>query len=331
MKTQKFKHIYVLQAGTCAGPTEKAGPLGECFDITFDDFYAKEKSYELAERTMLRFACDQALHKAQLKIEDMDVLVGGDLMNQIMTTNYFARNLNVPLIGIYAACATSALAIGVAAQQVEAKVAEYAMAFTSSHFCTAEKQFRYPNEYGIQKPDTTTTTATGAGSVILSKTPSPIAVSSFTVGNVIDWNQTDVNDMGSAMMPAALDTLKRHLADTNRTIEDYDLIATGDLSMVGNTMLREALKQEGYSHVERVTDCGLLLFDRENQTVFSGGSGCACSMLVTLAHLFKKLEEKQMKRILLIATGALLSPIAIQQHDSIPCVAHAICFEAVNL
>lgn len=331
MRTKQLKNTYVLSYGTCVGPTEKQGPLANDFDITFDDFYAKEKTYEMAERTMLRFAVDQTLHKANMRMESMDILFGGDLMNQLMTCNYFARNVNVPFVGVYAACANSALSMSLAANEIENKHAKYAMAFTSSHFCTAEKQFRYPNEYGIQKPETTTTTVTGAGSVIFSDKKSSIAVTSTTFGKIIDWNQTNVNDMGSAMMPAAYDTLTCHLQDLNRQIDDYDLIVTGDLSLVGHTMLIDALTRDKRNHLERVSDCGLMIFDRNNQQVFAGGSGCACSMVVTLGHLFKKLEQQQMKRILLVATGALLSPIAIQQHDSIPCVAHAICFEAVTL
>lgn len=327
MTTINFKHVFVHARATAVGPLEKAGPLGDLFDKSYEDNYCNEKSFEKAERALIYDACDIALRKGNVKLSDIDVLVGGDLINQLTSSHYFARDTNLPFIGMYGACSTSSLVIGQAAIWVEHQLAKQALAFTSSHVATAERQFRFPNEYGIQKKPTTTSTVTGAGAMILNTTPSLIKVSSFTPGKIIDWDHTDANDMGLAMTPSAYDTLLTHFKDTNTSFADYDIIATGDLSKLGFSFLMDLLYQDGYDVKNRLHDCGLMIYNFNEQDVFCGGSGCACSMCVSLTKLLDGIEKGEYKRVMVIATGALLSPVAIQQKESIPCIAHAIVYE----
>lgn len=327
MTTITFQNVYVQGRATAVGPMEKEGPIGDLFDKTFDDTYCHENSFEKAERMLVYTACDEALRKADLHVNDIDVLCGGDLINQLTSSHYFARDIDAPFIGMYGACSNSSLVIGQAAIWVEHDLAQKALAFTSSHVATAERQFRFPNEYGIQKKPTTTLTVTGAGAIILGKQPSKIKVTAYTPGKIIDWDHSDANDMGLAMAPAAFDTLLTHFKNTNTSFEDYDMIVTGDLSKIGFSFLMDLLVQEGYDIQNRLHDCGLMIYDFENQNAFCGGSGCACSMCVSMAKLLNHIESGEMKRIMVLATGALLSPVAIQQKETIPCIAHAIVYE----
>lgn len=327
MTTINFQNVYVTSRGTAVGPLEKDGPLGDLFDKSYENHYCSETSFEKAERMLVYDAVDAALRKAELKVDDISLLVGGDLINQLTSSHYFARDLAVPFIGMYGACSNSSLVIGQGAIWVEHGLADHVISFTSSHAATAERQFRYPNEYGIQKKETTTYTVTGAGAAILSRKPSAIKVTAFTPGKIIDWDHKDANDMGLAMAPAAFDTLQTHFKDTKRSFEDYDMIVTGDLSKIGFSFLTDLLVQENYDIQNRLHDCGLMMYNFDEQEVFCGGSGCACSMCVSMTKLLNMLEEGKMKRILVLATGALLSPVAIQQKESIPCIAHGIVYE----
>lgn len=327
MTTINFQNVYVTSRGTAVGPLEKDGPLGDLFDKSYENHYCSETSFEKAERMLVYDAVDAALRKAELKVDDISLLVGGDLINQLTSSHYFARDLAVPFIGMYGACSNSSLVIGQGAIWVEHGLADHVISFTSSHAATAERQFRYPNEYGIQKKETTTYTVTGAGAAILSRKPSAIKVTAFTPGKIIDWDHKDANDMGLAMAPATFDTLQTHFKDTKRSFEDYDMIVTGDLSKIGFSFLTDLLVQENYDIQNRLHDCGLMMYNFDEQEVFCGGSGCACSMCVSMTKLLNMLEEGKMKRILVLATGALLSPVAIQQKESIPCIAHGIVYE----
>lgn len=327
MTTITFKNVYVASQATAVGPLEAMGPLGDQFDIHYEDNYCGESCFEKAERRLLIDACDCALRKGKFKVRDMDLLVGGDLLNQLTSSHYFAKDLDVPFLGMYAACATSSLVIAQAAMWIEDKHANTVMAFTSSHVATAERQFRYPNEFGVQKKQTTTSTVTGAGAIVLSSKKTKIKVSAFTPGKIIDWQHTDANDMGLAMAPAALDTILTHFKDTKRVFKDYDLVVTGDLSKVGFSFLVDLLVQENQELDNRLYDCGLMMYDFNEQDVFCGGSGCACSMCVSLSELLKKVESGEYQRILVVATGALLSPVAVQQKGTIPCIAHGIVYE----
>ena len=327
MTTITFQNVYVTSRGCAVGPLEASGPLKGKFDICFDDLYCNEKSFEKAEQKLLYSAIDATMRKSKVVMKDVDLLCGGDLLNQLLSSHYVARDFHHPFLGMYAACATSSALIGQAAIWVEHGYAQYALAFTSSHVATAERQFRYPNEYGIQKKETTTSTVTGAGAILLSNKPGNLKVTAFTPGEIVDWQHTDANDMGLAMAPAVFSTLTKHLKDTNRTMQDYDCIVSGDLSEIGFSFLMDLLVKDGYDIDDRFNDCGLLIYDRKKQHVFCGGSGCACSMVVTIAHLLQLLEEGVYHRILVIASGALLSPVALQQKDTIPCIAHAIVYE----
>lgn len=327
MTTVYFKQAYIQSRAAVVGPLENDGPLQGLFDKTYEKVACEEKNFEKAERALIYDSCDFALRKANLTLKDIDLVIGGDLLNQLTSSHYFAKDLQKPFIGMYAACATSSLVISQAAMWVEQQLCKKILAFTSSHIATAERQFRFPNEYGIQKKETTTTTVTGAGAVIVGSEKTNIKISSFTLGRIIDWNFKNPNDMGIAMAPAAYDTLTRHLQNTNTNIKDYDLIVTGDLSKLGFSFLTELLQNDGYDIDNRLHDCGLIIYDILNQDVFCGGSGCACSMCVSVTKLMNDLEAGKYKKIMVIATGALLSLIAVQQKGTIPCIAHAIVYE----
>ena len=327
MMTMHFQSVFVAAAATAGGPLEKQGPLGEKLDVGFDDLYCDEKTYEQAERRLMSEACRIALEKGRCSVDQLDLVLGSDLLNQLATSHYFARDLQVPFIGLYGACSASALIAANAAMWIDSGRADTVLGMTSSHNATAERQFRYPNEYGIQKPPTSTTTVTGAGAMIFQRQPTSIRLTQATLGRIVDWQFTDANDMGSAMAPAALDTICRHFEQTRTGFSDYDLIVTGDLSQVGRTMLIDLFEQKGMDPGGKLVDCGLLIYDPQHQPVFSGGSGCACSMVVTIAYLFDLLRRKALHKIMVVATGALLSPVLLQQKESIPCVAHAVVYE----
>lgn len=331
MKTVLFNNVYVKARATAVGPMEKEGPLAALFDKTYDDLYCSETTFEKAERILVSDACDIALRKAKLKVNDLDLVIGGDLINQLTSSHYFARDLDCSFIGMYGACSTSSLVIGQGALWLEHALDKNVMCFTSSHNATAERQFRYPNEYGVQKKECTTYTVTGAGACILTKEPTAIKVSAFSVGQIIDWDQSDVNDMGKAMAPAAYETLCAHLKNRNLKIEDYDAIVTGDLSKIGFSFLCDMLLEKEMVIDNRLNDCGLMIYDLNEQNVFAGGSGCACSMCVSMSKLLNEVEQGKYKRLLVIATGALLSTVATQQKESIPCIAHAIEYEWRNM
>ena len=326
--THFINNVYVTSRATCVGPDENKGPLSEYFDVYFDDYYCHQKTFEKAERDMQKIAINTCLQKAKLKIEDIDLLIGGDLTNQITASSYTATNFNIPYIGIYSACSSSCLSIAIASLLIESNQFESVLTFVSSHNATAERQYRYPVEYGIQKPETTTFTATGAGAILLSNQPSNIKIESLTLGRSIDYKQTNVNDMGRAMAPAAYETLKQHFKDTNRSFEDYDLVVTGDLSNYGKTILETMFNKEGIK-TSSYNDCGVMLYDISKQEVFQGGSGCACSALVTYGYILEMLAKKKFKRVLIVATGALMSPITTMQKENIPSIAHAISIEGV--
>ncbi|MBQ7889635.1 MAG: stage V sporulation protein AD [Erysipelotrichaceae bacterium] len=331
MKTIQFKNVYVHSYGAAGGPMEKQGLLGSHLDVAFDDVYCGEKTYEMAERKLLSCAIEAMLKNGDLKAEDIDCYVGSDLINQLGTAHYFMKHIAQSFLGVYAACSASTLASAICGMMIDAGYAEKACAFVSSHNATAERQFRYPNEYGVQKPDTTTFTVTGAGAICFSRQKSEIRLVSATIGKVVDFGFKNVNDMGSAMAPAAFDTIMTHFKNTNTSFKDYDLVVTGDLSKVGLTVLFDLFENEGIDTDKRLADCGLIVYNLMDQPVFSGGSGCACSALGTIASLFPKIKEGNIHRVLVAATGALLSPVLVQQKDSIPCISHCVVYERVSV
>lgn len=324
-----FNNVYVEGSSTIGGLKEKEGPLGKYFDNTYDDLYCGCKTFEQAEQKMLKEAIDTILKKTKLRDKDIDIMFGGDLLNQITSSTYVSRDYKIPLIGTFGACSSSMLTLGLASSYVESGYAKKALAFTSSHNATAERQFRYPNEYGIQKPDTTTYTVTGAGAIAVSNIISDIKVTSFTIGEVTDYEFSDANNMGVAMAPAAYKTLKQHFKDLNREPNYYDLILTGDLSTYGKRIILELFKKDNIE-LSNYDDCGLIIYDKKNQDVFAGGSGCACCALTTYSYILDKMHKKELKKVLIVATGALLSPTLIQQKESIPCIAHAVSLEVLE-
>ncbi|MED1601393.1 stage V sporulation protein AD [Alkalihalophilus marmarensis] len=318
--------VYLQAAGTAVGPVEGEGPLGANFDKVFDSLYCDKENWELAERALMEEAVRISLEKVNMKPEDIDVMLAGDLLNQIVTSNYSARQLNIPFLGMFSACATVMEAVAVAAVLINSHYVSNALVAVSSHHSTAERQFRYPTEFGGQKPETANYTVTGSGAAVLSNQPSPIRVRQATIGQVVDMGVSNPLDMGSAMAPAAAKTLINHFKDTKRDPSYYDLIVTGDLSRVGSSILRKLVDDEGYTLGNNYEDCGVMIYHQE-QPVFAGGSGAGCPAVVTFGYLMKEMERGIIKRLLVVATGALLSPLMIQQKETIPCIAHAVSFE----
>lgn len=324
-----LENVFIASSGTVCGPLEYLGPLGSDFDKSIQDYHYGEKSFEKAERKMLRDALDICLKRERLKYHDVDLYLGSDLLNQVTSVNYLAREIMKPFIGVYGACSGFALSLALGSLLAEAGFVDKVITMVSSHNASAERQYRYPVEYGVQKKPTTTFTATGAVATLLTSQKQHVKVEAITLGRVIDYEQTDANDMGRAMAPAAFDTLMNHFQDLKRSFHDYDLVVTGDLSMYGHQILKEMLQRQKID-VVRYNDCGCMLYDLSHQPVFQGGSGCACSALVTMGSLYPQLKDKKLKRILVVSTGALLSPMMSAQKESIPCIAHAISLEAVE-
>jgi stage V sporulation protein AD len=317
----------LVSTGAVVGPKEGEGPLGQDFDAVHQDPYLGQDSWEKAERRLIEEACETALKKANLKNDQIDVMYAGDLLNQNVTSNFAARTIAVPFLGLFGACSTSMESLALAAMTVDAGFAKHAIAATASHNSTAERQFRYPTEYGGQKPPTAQCTVTGAGAAIVGKTGNGPRITHATIGKVIDLGVKSPFEMGPAMAPAAADTITRHLRDTGHTPDDYDLIITGDLARVGHKIAEELLQKEGIYLGDKFKDCGILIFDPDQSEVFAGGSGCACCAVVTYGHLLKRMEKGELNRILVCATGALLSPLSTQQGETIPCIAHAVVIE----
>ncbi|WP_124728006.1 stage V sporulation protein AD [Staphylospora marina] len=318
--------LRILSSSAVAGPMEGQGLLKDSYDKVYDDLYCGEDTWEKAERKMMEDAVNIAVRKAELTPDDIDIFLAGDLLNQNITAAFSAGTLQLPFIGVYGACSTSMLSLTLAAALVDAGYARKAVAGVSSHNCTAEKQYRYPTEYGGQKPDTAQWTVTGAGACVLGVGHEGPRIRYATVGTVTDYGVKNPFDMGSAMAPAAARTIAAHFEDTGRKPTDYDLIVTGDLASVGLPIARELLGAEGYEMGDRFNDCGLMIYTAEQDT-FAGGSGCASSAIVTYGHLIRKLQTGKYRRILVVATGALLSPVSYQQGESIPCIAHAVSME----
>ncbi|WP_054956023.1 stage V sporulation protein AD [Paenibacillus dakarensis] len=319
----------ILGASSIVGPEEGEGPLAEDFDYIYDNIEINEKTWEKGERRLLEDAARTALENSGLTEDQLQFFVGGDLMNQIISSSFAARKMGVPYIGVFGACSTSMESLAIASLMVDSGAAQYAMAGTVSHNCTVEKQFRYPTEYGSQKPPYAQYTITGAGCSVVSTQGVGPHVTYATIGKVMDLGIKDPFNMGTAMAPAAADTIAAHFRDAGRSPGYYDLIVTGDLAAVGLPIAKELLEKEGVRMDEtNFMDCGLMIYDRNKQKyVLSGGSGCGCSAVVTYGHILKKMRRGELKKVLVVATGALLSPLSYQQGESIPCIAHAVALE----
>lgn len=317
----------IIATGAVGGPFEEKGALSKDFDILHKDIWLGQDSFEKAEKVLLENACEKAIEKANLKKEDIKFYFSGDLMNQIISSSFSARTLGIPYLGIFGACSSAMEGLALAALMIDSHSANYVLAAASSHNSAAEKQYRYPTEYGGQKPPTAQWTVTGAGAAVLGNQDEGPKVTSATIGRVIDLGITDPFNMGAAMAPAAVDTIESHLRDLNREPSYYDMIATGDLGSVGHEIAVELLSKDGIKmDGNKFCDCGLMIYSKE-QKVFAGGSGCGCSAVVTYGHIINRMKRGELKKVLIVGTGALMSPMSYQQKESIPAVAHAVSIE----
>ena len=318
----------VLGFAAVVGKKESEGPYGKYYDQCHTDTTLGEASWEKAESRLQNEAVHLALNKAGLKSSDIDCIFAGDLLNQCISSTFGLRSLNIPFLGQYGACSTMAQTLAIASLFVESGAAVRAAAVTSSHFCSAERQFRYPLEYGGQRTPTAQWTATAAGSIILgarSAYPSAVVgMQAITFGRIMDYGMKDVANMGAAMAPAAANTLTDYFNDTGTNPQDYDLILTGDLGLVGSDLLDDLMKREGRDIRPVHNDCGLMIYDREKQDAHAGGSGCGCSAAILCSAILQQMSTGQLHKVLFLGTGALMSPTSSQQGESIPGVAHLV-------
>ncbi len=328
--TFKYKNVYINNTETIAGPFEKEGPLSKYYDKKYDEFYFGEKTWEQAEMKIATESIKSLLKKEKKTIKDIDLLISGDILNQLVSSNYTASQYDIPYLGIYNACATSVEGLIIASNMIDAKQASNIMVSTSSHNNAAEKQFRYPIEYGGPKPKSTTFTVTGAAAALLSNQKNGFKVESSTVGKVIDSGVKEVFNMGGVMAIAAAKTIYTHLEETKRESNYYDLILTGDLGIYGKSMLKEYMKREYKINLDNCDDSACMIYDQKKQDVYAGGSGPACLPLVSYGYIFSMMKEKKMKKVLLVATGALMNPSTVNQKLPIPSIAHAISLEVVE-
>ncbi len=310
--------------GSAVGQMEREGPLGHYFDFAGQDDTFGEKSWEKAETALQKKALTFALEKAGLQADQLDYIFAGDLLNQCIATSYSVRTQNVPFFGLYGACSTMAESLSLAAMLLDGGFGQTIAALTSSHFCSAERQYRNPLEYGGQKPPTAQWTATGSAAVILTRSGKGPCLTHVTTGKVTDKGITDANNMGAAMAPAAYSTLQAHFQDTGREPDFYDLIVTGDLGSLGKEIVTDFFRRDGVDLTKNYEDCGCLLFDSQTQDVHAGGSGCGCSAVVLAGYLLRQMEAGKLKNLLFCGTGALHSPTATMQGESIPGICHAV-------
>ena len=316
----------IIGRGSIVGPEEARGPLGERFDLTCQDPRDGQKTWEKGEQKMVSKVVELTMGRASLSSSDVDFILGGDLLNQIVTTNYIARDYDIPFLGLYGACSTAIEALAMGAVLMDGGFADCVLLFSSSHYQAVERQYRKPLEYGVQYPPEKQWTVTGAGAYALGWLNSRMRITHTTPGKVIDLGNKNPNNMGAAMAPAAADTLLQHFQDLNRGPQDYDLIVTGDLARVGKSIFLSLLEEKNVKLGEKHVDCGSIIFG-ESKKYGAGGSGCAASATVLAADLLPRIETGELQRILVMGTGALLNPLIIKQNESIPAVAHAVVIE----
>ena len=320
--TFKFNNVYLNEAYTVTGPYEDKGPLSKYFTYSYNNLYCEAKTWEQAEINLIKKTYSYFDNKP-------DLIISGDLLNQITASTYSFKNLNLPFIGVYSACSTSVLGLILGSTLIENKMVNRVVVSSSSHNLSAERQFRYPIEYGGPKKKTTTFTSTGCGMASLSSEKSDIKIESGTIGEIVDLDIKDVNYIGAIMAPAAASVINKHLKDLNRDISYYDLILTGDLGLYGMRILEEYMEEVYDTKFINYNDCGVMLYDLKNQPVYSGASGPACLPLVSYSYILSLMKDKKLKKVLLVATGALHSTTMLNQKLSIPSIAHAISLEAL--
>lgn len=328
--TFKYDNVYLNEVSTVTGPYEKKGPIGKLFDKSYNDLYCSAKTWEQAEVKLILESVNILLNKLNKNIYDVDLHISGDLLNQTAASNYAASKLKRPFLGIYSACASSCEGLIIASNMIESNLISNCLCTASSHNNSAEKQFRYPVEYGGPKPITNTFTTTGGVSAYLSREKSNIKIESATIGVVSDYEVKDAYHMGAVMSPAAARTINDHLKDLKRDINYYDLILTGDLGRYGKDILKDFMKEEYKIEMNNHNDSACMIYDLENQPVSAGGSGPACLPLVTYSYILNEMKEKKLSKVLIVATGALLNPSMLNEKETIPSIAHAVSLEVIS-
>lgn len=314
----------ILSYASVASKKESQGPLADMFDVINEDTTFGQASWEKAESQMQKLAFHKALEKCQLNLTDIDFIFAGDLLNQCIGSSFASRESQIPFLGVYGACSSMAETITLACMAVDGGFSTNSCAMTSSHFCTAERQYRFPLEYGGQRPPYSQWTVTGSGCLIITDSqPNLPYIKYATCGKITDFGIKDANNMGAAMAPAAYDTLTNFFADTNSKPQDYDLIVTGDLGKVGSDILKKLFKKDGVDISKTYDDCGLMIFDA-TQDIHAGGSGCGCSATVLCSYILNNMSNKTFKNVIFAGTGALLSPTTVLQGESIPSICHVV-------
>ncbi|MBP5307699.1 MAG: stage V sporulation protein AD [Clostridia bacterium] len=311
---------------SAAGKKESEGPIGSLFDYVLEDDYFGEKTFEKAECKMLSTVIEKVIKKSGYRKSDIDALISGDLLNQIVSASFAARDFNIPYIGIYNACSTLTEGLALGATLTDGGYMSDVIVATGSHFSTAERQYRYPLEFGSVRPPQSQWTVTGAGAAIVSRKGKGPKITAATFGKVVDYGVSDANNMGAAMAPAAMDTLITHFNETGRKPDYYDLIVTGDLGALGSRILKHIISQNGYEITDNHVDCGEIIYNIDEKE-YQGGSGAGCSAVVFNSYIYRKLKEKELNKVLFSATGALLSTTTTQQGETIPCISHAVALE----
>lgn len=319
--------VFIKGYASVVGKKEGEGPFGSCFDVICEDDKFGEDTWEKSESAMQKEALALAIGKSGLSAKEVRYLFAGDLLGQNMATSFGLLDYEIPLFGLYGACSTAGESLSLAAMLTSAGYAEATAAITSSHFASAEKQFRFPLEYANQRPVSSTWTTTASGAFILSRQEGPVRITGITTGKIVDMGVRDSMNMGAAMAPAAADTILHNFLDFNRGPGDFDKIVTGDLGKVGRKILLSQMKEEGFDLSEHYEDCGIKMYENEEQKTGSGGSGCGCSAAMLAAHYLPELEKGNLNRILFVPTGALLSTVSFNEGENIPGIAHAVVLE----
>ena len=327
-KSIKFRTPPVISCwASIAGKKESEGPMAPYFDKTYADTYFRQKTWEQAESKMQEITFKHLLEKADLSPDKIELILSGDLLNQCIGSSFAFRNTGIPQLGLYGACSTMAESLLLAGLLVNSGTINNIVAMSSSHFAASERQYRFPLGYGGQRSPTTQWTTTGAGAALVKQSGVGPRITACTIGTVTDLGIKDANNMGAAMAPAALHTIQSHFQDLGKTIDDYDLIVTGDLGQLGKDLLLTMAQDQGLELGGKITDCGTIIFDQQKQDVHSGGSGCGCSAVVLCGYLLNKLQIGELRKILFCGTGALLSPTSVQQNLPIPAICHAVAIE----
>ncbi|MGI6006574.1 MAG: stage V sporulation protein AD [Ruminococcus sp.] len=324
------KEVYVISGSSIVGSKEKEGPLGLCFDKAVEDPMLGMESWEEAESALQKEAASMAIQKAGLMKEQIRMIFAGDLLAQSIASSFGIVSLGLPLYGLYGACSTMGESMSLGAMAVAGGYGDFVLALTSSHFGSAEKEFRFPLEYGNQRPLSAAWTVTGSGACVLGTRKSRVKITGITTGRIVDYGLKDSQNMGACMAPAASDTISANLKDFLRRPEDYDRIITGDLGYIGQRILLDLLKEKGWDIHRQHLDCGMMIYDQDRQDTHAGGSGCGCAATVFAGYILPRLESGEWRRVLFVPTGALLSKVSFYEGQSVPGIAHGVVLEHVE-